>query len=85
MAYDANTETAAALLGDSTLQSIQAMLRQKVGLVLDNPGSYRMLSDVGISTSGKSSDLTLIPRNLPVPSPMILKVSPICSALLIQA
>lgn len=62
LAYDADTKTAGALLGDSMLMSIQSTLREKIGSELGS-GAYSFLSEIGISTSnadfGKSATLVL--------------------------
>lgn len=59
LSYDADKKKAGILLGDQTLQSLQSSLRQKVASVITGPGNYKLLSDIGIGTSGKSADLAL--------------------------
>ncbi|NLL52126.1 MAG: flagellar filament capping protein FliD [Peptococcaceae bacterium] len=58
MSYNSETKQAGILLGDSSLQSIQFALRQKVGSVLGESGQYNMLSQVGVSTTGRSAELS---------------------------
>jgi flagellar hook-associated protein 2 len=47
--YDSDTQTAGLLLGDSTVQTIQADLYDGLNGVVANNGKYRLLSDVGIT------------------------------------
>jgi len=47
--YDASTQTAGALLGDSTVRSVQSQLRSVLGGEVDNGGAFKVLSDVGVT------------------------------------
>lgn len=47
--YDATTQTAGVLLGDSTVRSVQSQLRSVLGGVVDNGGAFKVLSDVGVT------------------------------------
>lgn len=47
--YDATTQTAGALLGDSTVRSVQSQLRSVLGGEVDNGGAFKVLSDVGVT------------------------------------
>jgi flagellar hook-associated protein 2 len=47
--FDTNTETAGLLLGDATIQTIQADMYDGLNAVVANNGKYRLLSDVGIT------------------------------------
>lgn len=47
--YDASTQTAGVLLGDSTVRSVQSQLRGVLGGAIDNGGAFKVLSDVGIT------------------------------------
>jgi flagellar hook-associated protein 2 len=63
LSYDSTTKKAGDLFGDSTLQAIQARLRNILGSVINSStSSYKTLSEVGISTSsanfGKDATLT---------------------------
>ncbi len=47
--YDAETEVAAALVGDSTIRSIRDQLRRELSVAVNNPNlPFSMLRDVGI-------------------------------------
>ena len=48
-AYDASTKTAAALMGDSTIRSIQTQLRNLLNTPVANNGSFSMLSQIGVT------------------------------------
>jgi len=48
-AYDANTKTAGALQGDSTLISVQTRLRSVLSAAVDFSGGYASLSELGIA------------------------------------
>jgi len=47
--YDADTQTAGILLGDSTVRSVQSQLRSVLGGAVDNGGAFKVLSDVGVT------------------------------------
>jgi len=47
--YDATTQTPGALLGDSTVRSVQSQLRSVLGGEVDNGGAFKVLSDVGVT------------------------------------
>lgn len=47
--YDADTQTAGILLGDSTVRSVQSQLRSALGSAVDNGGTFKVLSDVGVT------------------------------------
>jgi flagellar hook-associated protein 2 len=47
--YDASTQTAGVLLGDSTVRSVQSQLRSVLGGAVDNGGAFKVLSDVGVT------------------------------------
>ncbi len=46
--YNADTDTAGLLLGDSTMRSIESRLRGALSTPNDDGGSYRLLSNMGI-------------------------------------
>lgn len=47
--YDADTQTAGILLGDSTVRSVQSQLRSALSGAVDNGGAFTVLSDVGVT------------------------------------
>lgn len=47
--YDASTQTAGILLGDSTVRSVQSQLRSALSGAVDNGGAFKVLSDVGVT------------------------------------
>lgn len=47
--YDASTQTAGILLGDSTVRSVQSQLRSALGGAVNNGGAFKVLSDVGVT------------------------------------
>lgn len=47
--YDADTQTAGILLGDSTVRSVQSQLRTALSGAVDNGGTFKVLSDVGVT------------------------------------
>ncbi|HEY9111232.1 MAG TPA: flagellar filament capping protein FliD [Rhodanobacteraceae bacterium] len=47
--YDASTQTAGILLGDSTVRSVQSQLRSALSGAVDNGGTFTVLSDVGVT------------------------------------
>jgi flagellar hook-associated protein 2 len=47
--YDATTQTAGVLLGDSTVRSVQSQLGGVLGGELDNGGAFKVLGDVGVT------------------------------------
>ena len=48
-AYDPETRQGGALLGDSTVRSVQTRLRNVLNTMLDNAGGLQHLSDIGVS------------------------------------
>ena len=49
--YDSTTETGGPLLGDAGLRSIQGRLRSELGTGLSSTATFRVLAEVGITTS----------------------------------
>lgn len=47
--YDADSQAAGVLLGDSTVRSVQTRLRSVLGGAVDNGGAFRVLSDAGVT------------------------------------
>jgi flagellar hook-associated protein 2 len=48
--YDASSQTAGPLFGDSGLRNIKAQIRRELGADIGVDGPFRMLSDIGIET-----------------------------------